>query len=290
LSKDVLRVWERRYGFPIPERDTNGERLYPLPQVERLRAIKRLMDAGHRPGKLLSLPESDLETLASRQNRPTRAGETGDLQKQVLELVRSHDQAGLRRCLGHWLMKQGLQEFVVDTLAPLNRAIAEAWLRGDVETFEERAYAELVQIVLRSAMLNCGSAVDEPRVLLATLPNEVNALGLLMVESLLAPEGVHCTQLGTQVPVPEIAAAVGAFDADIVALSFSASFSSKQAIASLESIRSIVPKGTEIWVCGELIRRIRREIPGITPTGSLPDMLAALRQWRAERAVIQSTE
>ena len=37
LSKDVLRMWERRYGFPVPERDANGERLYPAAQVERLR-------------------------------------------------------------------------------------------------------------------------------------------------------------------------------------------------------------------------------------------------------------
>jgi DNA-binding transcriptional MerR regulator len=46
LSKDVLRMWERRYGFPVPERDANGERLYPADQVERLRLIKRLMDQG----------------------------------------------------------------------------------------------------------------------------------------------------------------------------------------------------------------------------------------------------
>ena len=26
LSKDTLRVWERRYGFPRPLRDANGER------------------------------------------------------------------------------------------------------------------------------------------------------------------------------------------------------------------------------------------------------------------------
>ena len=51
LSKDVLRMWERRYGFPVPDRDGNGERSYPAEQVERLRLIKRLMDAGHRPGK-----------------------------------------------------------------------------------------------------------------------------------------------------------------------------------------------------------------------------------------------
>ena len=28
LSKDVLRIWEKRYGFPLPERTELGERLY----------------------------------------------------------------------------------------------------------------------------------------------------------------------------------------------------------------------------------------------------------------------
>src|SRR5271165_2475103 len=27
LSKDTLRVWERRYRFPLPLRDTSGERV-----------------------------------------------------------------------------------------------------------------------------------------------------------------------------------------------------------------------------------------------------------------------
>jgi len=284
LSKDVLRVWERRYGFPVPERDTNGERLYPLSQVERLRAIKRLMDSGHRPGKLLSLSESELDTLSSRQNRPRRGDESGDLQRQVIERVRGHDMSGLRQYLGVWLMKQGLQEFVVETVAPLNRAITEAWMRGELEVFEERAYAEQLQVVLRSAMLPSVNSTSGPCFLLATLPNEVSSLGLLMMQALLAPEGVQCTSLGTQVPIPEIAAAAKAFDADIVALAFSASFSSKQAVASLESIRSVIPESTSVWVGGELIRRLRRDIPGVTPTGTLADMLAALRQWRVEHS------
>ncbi len=282
LSKDVLRVWERRYGFPVPERDANGERLYPLVQVERLRAIKRLMDSGHRPGKLLALSESELDTLSSRQARPKRGDESIDLQRQVIELIRGHDMSGLRQHLTVWLMKQGLQEFVVETVAPLNRAVTEAWMRSELEVFEERAYAEQLQGVLRAAILPSVNSNSEPRFLLATLPNEVSALGLLMMQALLAPEGVLCTSLGTQVPIPEIANAAKAFDADIVALAFSASFSSKQAVASLESIRSVIPDTTAIWVGGELIRRLRRDIPGVTPTGALADMLAALRQWRAE--------
>jgi hypothetical protein len=50
LSKDTLRVWERHYGFPVPMRDSQGERSYPLDQLQRLRAIKRLIDGRHRPG------------------------------------------------------------------------------------------------------------------------------------------------------------------------------------------------------------------------------------------------
>ena len=69
LSKDVLRMWERRYGFPTPDRDANGERSYPAEQVEHLRLIKRLLDQGHRPGKLLAASPEALAALAPRHKR-----------------------------------------------------------------------------------------------------------------------------------------------------------------------------------------------------------------------------
>lgn len=66
LSKDTLRVWERRYEFPQPVRDGQGERCYPLDQIEKLRLIKRLLDVGHRPSRLVSLPMQDLQALSER--------------------------------------------------------------------------------------------------------------------------------------------------------------------------------------------------------------------------------
>ena len=58
LSKDVLRVWERRYGFPRPLRDGRGHRAYPREQVLRLLQIKRLLEHGFRPGKLIKAENS----------------------------------------------------------------------------------------------------------------------------------------------------------------------------------------------------------------------------------------
>ena len=55
LGKDTLRAWERRYGFPLPQRDAAGVRGYPRAMVERLRLIRRALVAGHRPGRLFAL-------------------------------------------------------------------------------------------------------------------------------------------------------------------------------------------------------------------------------------------
>ncbi len=63
LSKDTLRVWERRYGFPQPQRDAYGERVYPLEQLDKLRLVKRLIDQGFRPGKIVGLPVAELQRL-----------------------------------------------------------------------------------------------------------------------------------------------------------------------------------------------------------------------------------
>src|SRR5574343_1852394 len=70
LSKDTLRVWERRYGFPRPARDAAGDRCYPADQVERLRTIRSLMDAGHRPGRIVGLAPQELQTLGGAESPP----------------------------------------------------------------------------------------------------------------------------------------------------------------------------------------------------------------------------
>ena len=152
LSKDVLRMWERRYGFPVPERDANGERLYPAAQVERLRLIKRLMDQGHRPGKLIAAPAEELATLAPRRTRDVVAAAapaTADDLDELIEFIRQHDAPGYQQAMQQRLVRQGLQAFVQDTVAPLTRQIGEAWEDGSIEVFEEHLFTELTKRLLR---------------------------------------------------------------------------------------------------------------------------------------------
>ncbi len=282
LSKDVLRVWERRYGFPVPDRDANGERLYPAEQVARLRLIKRLMDQGHRPGKLIAAPAEELTALAPRRSRHVEKTPAADAKglTELLTLIKQHDAAGYLQAMQQCLARQGLQRFVQDTVAPLTRQVGEAWEDGSVEVFEEHLFTELTKRLLRQAIAALPGGARSPRVLLTSLPDEPHILGLLMVEALFALEGAECIPLGTQMPLLEIGRAAEAHHADIVALSFSIAFPQRQIPGLLQQLRLVLPAGIELWAGGGGIARITPPA-GVRLLQTLDIAIDALAEWRA---------
>ncbi|HEY4139557.1 MAG TPA: MerR family transcriptional regulator [Casimicrobiaceae bacterium] len=281
LSKDVLRMWERRYAFPKPTRDENGERQYSIAEVGKLRAIKRLMDIGMRPGKIIALSSDELGALAASRAGRTRDVATPALESDVLALLKTHNVTGLQHALATLLMRQGLQTFVRDTITPLNRAVGDAWMRGELQVFEEHLYTEQLQAALRTAINAFPRQSGTPRVLLTTFPNEQHGLGLLMVEALLVPEGVQCISLGAQTPQDDIRRAALAHKAHIVALSFSAAFPLRQATDGLASLRRQLPPTIQVWAGGEMTRRVRKTLPGVVLIPDLGASVNALRSWRA---------
>lgn len=249
INKETLRVWERRYGFPSPERDSAGERLYPPEQVQRLRLVKRLLDAGHRPGHVVTAPLAELVALLSPQppvpGLEAEAAEVG----AGLALLRHHDVDALRRLLSQALLRRGLGSGVNEVLAPLTARVAEAALKGELQLFEQRLWEDALQRTLRQAMQALPSVAPAagPRLLLATLPGESQAAGLLMAEALLSLEGAACLSLGVQLPPAQMVLAAAVHRAHAVVLVFDGHLSQRATLEGLAALRERLPAGVEIW-------------------------------------------
>lgn len=282
LSKDVLRIWERRYGFPVPLRDANGERAYPADQVEHLRLVKRLMDQGHRPGKLLALPVEALNELAPRHGRQAH-GEIESVDthglEEMLALIKQHEANGFVQALQQRLVRLGLNRFVLDVVAPLTQRVGEAWEDGRIEVFEEHLFTELTKRVMRQAIATLPVGVGSPRILLTSVPDEQHVLGLLMVEALFALDGAECIPLGTQMPLTDIARAAVAHRADIVALSFSVAFPHRQIAGQLVQLRQLLPIDVELWVGGGGVCRSSPP-SGVRLLSSLEEGVKAMNDWQ----------
>lgn len=278
LSKDVLRVWERRYGFPIPERGPSGERLYPAKQVERLQLIKRLMDQGHRPGRLLTRSDNELSALGAPRAQAPAAAHADSGLGELLGHVMRHDNAAFVQALQQRLAREGLQMFVQDTIAPLTALVGLAWQEGRLQVFEEHLFTELTERMLRQAIAALPGG-RRPRVLLTSVPNERHAMGLLMSEAIFTLEGAQCIPLGTQMPLPHIALAAAAHRADIVALSFSSAFPRRQIPGLLGELRTALPLAIEVWAGGSGMRRIAPP-QGVHVMTTLQDAAVELVRWR----------
>ena len=285
LSKDVLRMWERRYGFPQPQRDSNGERLYPTDQVERLRLMKRRLDQGHRPSKLIAASDEELTSLAPRRALSQQALLPTDTDTQaeltvLLSLIRQHDAAGYQQAMQQRLARQGFQRFVQDTVAPLTKQVGEAWEVGEIEVFEEHLFTELTKRLLRQAIAALPSGSRRPRILLTSVPDEQHVLGLLMAESLFALEGAECIPLGTQMPLFEIARAAAAHQADVVALSFSSAFPKRQISGLLQQLRHLVAQDIKLWVGGAGVLAMP-SVAGVSLLTGLDQAIDAIKNWPA---------
>jgi len=282
LSKDTLRVWERRYGFPAPERDANGERLYAPTQVHRLTQIKRLMDRGHRPGKLLALDEAAL--LALDATRPTALATPDALQLDAwLQLVKSHDSEALQRQFYREMAKRGLARFVQDIVAPLISRIGEAWSRNELGIFEEHLFSQHMEKMFRSVLSNLSPQQGSPRVLLTTLSGEEHTLGLLMVEAIMVVEDVYPILLGPQTPIDEIVRAAQLKQVDAVCLSFSSAYSPTLAAQGLRDLRQMLPAGIGLWAGGYGVKAIRKPVKGVCLTPEFQDLYDCLANWHIEQ-------
>lgn len=295
LAKDTLRVWEKRYGFPRPTRDGRGDRLYPLSQVRQLGQIRRLLDAGLRPGKVVGLGPGELHALLSRHMPPQTgylsttevSGTHSDLEP-LLAALAAHDPQGLREMLLHAQMRLGMAAFVTDLVAPLTTAVGAAWAQGRLQVFEEHLFSEVMTGVLRQAIASLATssqslAATGPKVLLTTVPHEAHGLGLLMVEALLTLEGCVCVSLGTQTPLGDIVQAAHAHRADVVALSFSSQQNGASVVSSLRELRSRLPGDAAIWAGGACATLYQKPLEGITAVRPLSALAPLVSQWRSQR-------
>jgi DNA-binding transcriptional MerR regulator/methylmalonyl-CoA mutase cobalamin-binding subunit len=268
IGRDTLRVWERRYGFPDPARNAKGERVYPETQLRRLQRIRRLLDRGMRPGKLLPLSEEALDRLEARL-QPAAAERLDETVREILDAIRSADAWQVESLLRRHYQQQGMQAFITGTVVPLLRRVGELWIGGKLQVFQEHFLTGQLIRFLNTEITTMQKSAGKPLVVLATLPGEEHTLGLLMLTAMLSTRGISVINLGGEVPMDQIGRAAAQFQADIVGLTFSGAYQYRNIHQHILELRKLLADDMDIWIGGEGVCRLRKLPAGITRFSSL---------------------
>ena len=276
LRREQLYMWQRRYGFPNPARDGFGDRVYPPDQIARLKVIKQLLSEGWRAGAVVPLAESALQSMlgiAVEDPEPL-----ADEISVAVKLLAEHRVGELQNHLSKLLVGQGMRRFLEQTLIPLNEAIHEHVVRGDMQNFQELRFADLAQRLLRDVTRLVRPTREARQILLATPPNDPNQLGLAILELLLFTEGVNCLTLGSGVPGQEVAGAARSYKVSLAILLFDRGISGKIAGQEIRSLRTALPEGLPLIVSGRAVNLLAKPIPNVRTAADFSSIMAMMRE------------
>ncbi|HVG57746.1 MAG TPA: MerR family transcriptional regulator [Hyalangium sp.] len=250
---ELIRAWERRYGFPHPQRTPSGYRVYTQRDVELLKRLKQLTEEGVAIREAVKmLPQLQL-TMTEKGEEQVGEVSTSSLQawfSSVLAAAEGHDQARVSAIVDEVLSALPPLKAFDEVLVPVQREVGERWHAGRLTVAQEHLVSQVVRARVVS-LLHAAPANERARhAVLACLPDEQHEIGLLGAALRLRHAGVQVTLLGQSVPAGDLGRAVDALRPDLVGLSAVVDPGEPVFEVMLKPVLEALPQGTTVWVGG----------------------------------------
>lgn len=203
LSKDVIRVWERRYGLVRPMRGPNRYRLYTDEDVALLRYVRRELDQGESIGELAALGREELlaRVKSSQPPLPMEGEPYERLIKVLIHALDPLDRVAFERRLNGAVGVIPFEEALDGILLPLQKKVGELWHDGRATVAVEHYVTKQVQQRIFSVMNQLPVADQGPKIVVACPPGETHEVGAQAVAYRCRVRGCRVYYLGANVPL-----------------------------------------------------------------------------------------
>jgi MerR family transcriptional regulator, light-induced transcriptional regulator len=252
----TLRVWEKRYGAPESIRLPSNHRRYPKIEVDRLQAINRALEAGHKPSEVVGRTFKELDYILH-----SGSIEGGWSKKDVseieltisnwLEAALLYDEESLSEGLRHVWDRHDPIYFITDYAVPFVEKIGIAWRSQELTISQEHFASELLGAFLSEKWNKLNENKKNKNVVLANIPGETHKLGLQMCAVVTALSDNGIVFLGSNNSCESIASVLEKCQSKLLGVSISGCFEAANSEIYLRKLRNRISDQVAIAVGGE---------------------------------------
>jgi DNA-binding transcriptional MerR regulator/methylmalonyl-CoA mutase cobalamin-binding subunit len=216
VSVPLLRAWERRYGIVSPARTASGYRLYDDAAVERLLAMRRLVDEGWTASEAARAVIAGEVSVATARDaldqREPAAAQPGDLVRPMgatpygaiiesfVDAASRVDVEGVELALDQAFALGAFELVAEEIVLPALGALGDAWRAGRVDVAGEHAASHAVGRRLAVAFAAAARTGGEAGLLVGLPPGSRHELGALAFATAARRAGLPVVYLGADVP------------------------------------------------------------------------------------------
>jgi len=286
LSRDVLRVWERRYKAVEPLRTAGGQRLYSDEELQRFQLLAEATRRGRSIGSVAALSTDALAKLVEDDEaaRPQAIAPGVTVQstvhREVAELALAHalalDGSSLDRELRRTIARYGLPMFLEDIVPALMHRIGDEWAAGRLSIPHEHLTSSVVLGILLEAVRAIPETPGAPRLLVATPAGEQHVVGAALIAAAAALDGWSILFLGANVPAADLVMAANGVSA--VALSIVSTPDARDTVREVQAVRAALPLRMPLIAGGAAALRLDAEpgLPGVSVCRDIAEARAVL--------------
>ena len=238
VSCHALRVWERRYGFPVPERSPSGHRRYANDQVGVLAQLARLARSGQSIGDLIGdYRAGKLDPGATEEAKVAEKSASSP----VVDRLFQGDMASADALIDRMAEQVSTFELIERVIEPALVDVGERWFRGEGQVYQERCATSNLLARLWMMLDRARRANPKPSrtVLVGAVQGDHHEGGVLMISLALELAGWRAVPLGVDLPVMEYRQAIASWKPDALALSFVLSRNINKRFRELAEIRDV---------------------------------------------------
>lgn len=252
LSRDVIRVWERRFEILKPTRGANRYRNYSDEDVALLRFLKEQLDAGGSIGELSKLGREELLNRA-RDSAPQVSFVDNAFSRLLQELLSSlnpFNRVIFEKRLNGAVAVIPFEEALHGILLPLQEQVGQLWHDGHLDVAIEHYVTKQVQQKIFSAMNQLPVAEFGTKVVVACPPGEEHDIAAFAVAYRCRVRGCRVHYLGANVPLVSLTKLCEQLEPDLTIMSFPVALSEPNATELVQALADEVRPASDLAVGG----------------------------------------
>jgi MerR family transcriptional regulator, light-induced transcriptional regulator len=252
LSKDVIRIWERRFGLLKPARGANRYRNYSDEDVALLRFLKEQLDAGGSIGELSKLGREELlgQARASAPQVSFVDNLFSGLLRELLSTLNPFNRVTFEKRLNGAVAVVPFEEALHGILLPLQEQVGQLWHDGHLNVALEHYVTKQIQQKIFSAMNQLPVAEFGAKVVVACPPDEEHDIAALAVAYRCRVRGCRVYYLGAKVPIASLTNLCSKVEPDLTIISFPLALSDDKATELVQSLANEVSPASNLAVGG----------------------------------------